>query len=94
MGLRANVRTRIRSELCGRNELKLAWRRIVGRAFPEADAEAMATATWALVHGLAFLHLDGKLDAPTPSAVAERVTSAVEALLTAAGTGGRSGRLA
>src|ERR1700692_1319394 len=27
-------------------------REIVGRAFPEADAEAMATATWALVHGL------------------------------------------
>jgi AcrR family transcriptional regulator len=58
-------------------------REIVERAFPEADTEAMATATWALVHGLAFLHLDGKLDAPTPSSVAERVTAAIEALLTA-----------
>lgn len=56
-------------------------REIVGRVFPEADAEAMATATWALVHGLAFLHLDGKLDASTPSAVAEHVTAAVDALL-------------
>jgi AcrR family transcriptional regulator len=63
-------------------------REIVGRVFPEADAEAMATATWALVHGLAFLHLDGKLDATTPSAVAERVTGAIEALLTATNVGG------
>jgi AcrR family transcriptional regulator len=65
-------------------------REIVGRVFPAADAEAMATATWALVHGLAFLHLDGKLDAPTPSVVAERVTAAVRALLTATSIGGRS----
>jgi len=50
-------------------------------SLPEADAEAMATATWALVHGLAFLHLDGKLDASTPSAVADRVTAAIDALL-------------
>lgn len=54
---------------------------IVGRVFPEADAETMATATWALVHGLAFLHLDGKLDASIPSAVADRVTAAIHALL-------------
>jgi hypothetical protein len=38
-------------------------------------------ATWALVHGLAFLHLDGKLDTPTPTAVADRVTAAIRALL-------------
>ena len=30
-----------------------------------ADSEDTATAVWALVHGLAFLHLDGKLDATT-----------------------------
>jgi len=59
-------------------------RSIAQRAFPEADAEAMATAIWALVHGLAFLYLDGKLDAPNPSAVADRVSAAIEALLTAA----------
>jgi AcrR family transcriptional regulator len=58
-------------------------REIVGRVFPEADAEAMATAIWALVHGLAFLHLDGKLDASTPSAIADRVTAAIHALLSA-----------
>jgi AcrR family transcriptional regulator len=56
-------------------------RGIVERAFPDADAEALATAIWALVHGLAFLHLDGKLDASTPSAVAERVTAAIHALV-------------
>jgi len=42
-------------------------REIVQRSFPHADADALATAIWALVHGLAFLHLDGKLDAATPS---------------------------
>jgi AcrR family transcriptional regulator len=59
-------------------------RGIVERSFPQADPEALATAIWALVHGLAFLHLDGKLDAPTPMVVAERVTAAIQALLTAA----------
>jgi AcrR family transcriptional regulator len=58
-------------------------RAIVERAFPQADAEALATAIWALVHGLAFLYLDGKLDAATPTVVAERITAAIHALLTA-----------
>jgi AcrR family transcriptional regulator len=58
-------------------------RAIVERTFPQADPDALATAVWALVHGLAFLHLDGKLDASTPSVVADRVTAAVRALLTA-----------
>jgi AcrR family transcriptional regulator len=58
-------------------------RSIAQRTFPQADAEALATAIWALVHGLAFLYLDNKLDAPTPSAVTDRVTAAVQALLTA-----------
>jgi AcrR family transcriptional regulator len=57
-------------------------RAIVERTFPQADAEALATAIWALVHGLAFLHLDGKLDAPNPTVVAERITAAIRALLT------------
>jgi AcrR family transcriptional regulator len=64
--------------------VSLYLRELVGRVFPEADAEAMATAIWALVHGLAFLHLDGKLDASTPSGVADRVTAAVQSLLMAA----------
>jgi AcrR family transcriptional regulator len=63
-------------------------RGIVARCFPQADPEALAPAIWALVHGLAFLHLDGKLDAPTPSAVADRVTAAIHALL-GASAGGR-----
>jgi AcrR family transcriptional regulator len=58
-------------------------REIVGRSFPEADAEGLATAIWALVHGLAFLFMDGKLDASSPSAVADQVSAAVQALLTA-----------
>jgi AcrR family transcriptional regulator len=56
---------------------------IVKRCFPVAEPEALATAIWALVHGLAFLHLDGKLDAATPEIVADRVSAAVHAVLTA-----------
>jgi AcrR family transcriptional regulator len=62
--------------------VSLYLREIVERGFPQADSEALATAIWGLVHGLAFLHLDGKLDAAAPSAVADRVSSAIQALLT------------
>ena len=60
----------------------------------DADAEALSTAVWALVHGLAFLHLDGKLDTSTPEIVAAQVRAAVHALLaaSAAGTAGTAGR--
>jgi hypothetical protein len=34
-----------------------------------------------VVHGLAFLYLDGKLDTSTPQAVADRVRAAVLALV-------------
>jgi AcrR family transcriptional regulator len=68
-------------------------REIIQRSFPQADADALATAIWALVHGLAFLHLDGKLDARSPLVVADRVSAAIQALLTAASTGGRSAGL-
>jgi AcrR family transcriptional regulator len=57
---------------------------IVERAFPAADVEALSTAIWALVHGLASLHLDGKLDSSTPDIVAKRVDAAVHAALSAA----------
>jgi AcrR family transcriptional regulator len=62
-------------------------RAIVERTFPRADVEALATAIWALVHGLAFLHLDGKLDASSPTVVAERVSAAIRALLAATNIG-------
>ncbi|MFE5733639.1 TetR/AcrR family transcriptional regulator [Streptomyces sp. NPDC056528] len=56
---------------------------IVRDAFPGAeDTGALSTTVWALVHGLAFLHLDGKLDASTPEAVADQVRSSVIALFT------------
>jgi AcrR family transcriptional regulator len=64
-------------------------REIVQRSFPQADADALATAIWALAHGLAFLHLDGKLDASSPSVVAGRVSATIRALLTATSTSGR-----
>lgn len=53
----------------------------VTRAAPDADPEPTALGAWSLVHGLAFLHLDGKLDASSPNAVADRVRSTVTAIL-------------
>ncbi|MFE5029963.1 TetR/AcrR family transcriptional regulator [Streptomyces sp. NPDC056656] len=58
-------------------------RDMVRSAFPSADPEALSTTVWALVHGLAFLHLDGKLDSSTPKVVAAQVNAAVQALFTA-----------
>jgi hypothetical protein len=40
----------------------------------------LATAVWALVHGLAFLHLDGRFDASTREGIADRVRAAVHAV--------------
>jgi hypothetical protein len=51
-------------------------RDIVQRSFPQADTDALAVAMWALVHGLAFLHLDGKLTADSPGEVADQVSGA------------------
>lgn len=47
------------------------------------DLESLAVGAWGLVHGLAFLHLDGKLPATPRDAVADRVRSAVAAVLSA-----------
>ncbi|MFK0153211.1 TetR/AcrR family transcriptional regulator [Streptomyces sp. NPDC090493] len=58
-------------------------RGIVRGAFPGADTDALSVTVWALVHGLAFLHLDGKLDTTTPEVVADQVRTAVRALFTA-----------
>ncbi|MGW6732276.1 TetR/AcrR family transcriptional regulator [Streptomyces sp. NPDC055013] len=58
---------------------------IVRDAFPGVDnSEALSTTVWALVHGLAFLHLDGKLDSSTPEVVADQVRASVYALFSAA----------
>jgi AcrR family transcriptional regulator len=54
---------------------------IVRQALPSADPESMAIAVWGLVHGLAFLHIDGKFDTSSDEAVADRVRAAVRAML-------------
>lgn len=65
---------------------------IVRQSFPGANEEAMSIAVWGLVHGLAFLHLDGKLDASTPAVVSARVRAAVHALLAASEVSAGAGR--
>ncbi|MFI8348103.1 TetR/AcrR family transcriptional regulator [Streptomyces sp. NPDC085596] len=58
-------------------------RGIVHAVFPGVDPDALSTTVWALVHGLAFLHLDGKLDSSTPEVVDAQVRAAVQALFSA-----------
>ncbi len=50
------------------------------RVFPNADVPALATGCWSLAHGLAFLHLDGKLPQTPKAAVASRVRAAFHAV--------------
>ncbi|HQH91893.1 MAG TPA: TetR/AcrR family transcriptional regulator [Dermatophilaceae bacterium] len=56
---------------------------VLGHVFPDTDADALATAGWSLAHGLAFLHLDGKLANSDPAAVDARVRAAYAAVLPA-----------
>lgn len=51
------------------------------RVFPDADPEALASAGWALAHGMAYLHMDGKLQAESIDEVEERVRTAFAAIL-------------
>lgn len=55
---------------------------IVRQTFPDLNPDGLSTAAWALVHGLAFLHLDGKFDSSTTEAVSDRVRAAVLAVFT------------
>jgi AcrR family transcriptional regulator len=67
--------------------VKLYLEEIVARCFPRSNPELLGPGIWALVHGLAFLFLDRKLEAATSAAVDERVTAAVEAVLGVTGGG-------
>jgi len=54
---------------------------VMSQVFPGAKADDLATAGWALAHGLAFLHLDGKLPNDKPRAIDKRVRAAFVAIL-------------
>ena len=54
---------------------------VTGRVFPDANADDLATAGWGLAHGLAFLHLDGKLSNDKPRVIDKRVRAAYAAVL-------------
>lgn len=51
--------------------------------FPGSDIPSLSTAAWGLVHGLAFLHLDGKLAATPRAEVDERIRAAFSAIVSA-----------
>jgi len=52
----------------------------IERLFPGANNYNLSIALWSMAHGLAFLHLDGKLRPQTSDDVAARVQSAVGAV--------------
>ena len=54
---------------------------VMGEVFPQSDPVALATAGWSLAHGLAFLHLDGKLENADAAAIDERVRETFAAVL-------------
>ncbi|GAA1026323.1 MULTISPECIES: TetR/AcrR family transcriptional regulator [Amycolatopsis] len=57
--------------------------RAVAAVFPEADLAAITIAGWGMVHGLASLHLDGKLASDSPDDVAKQVRSSFAAVFAA-----------
>jgi AcrR family transcriptional regulator len=54
--------------------------------FPDSDPEALASAGWALAHGLACLHLEGKIPSVPPEKVDDHVRACFDAILTLNGT--------
>lgn len=54
----------------------------IAGVFPDADPVPLAVGSWGLVHGLASLHVDGKLTGARDE-VAEQVRSSIAAVLTA-----------
>ncbi|WP_019544634.1 TetR/AcrR family transcriptional regulator [Streptomyces sulphureus] len=53
---------------------------VMAEVYPASDPAVLATAGWSLAHGLAFLHLDGKLSHADPAASDERVRSTFAAV--------------
>ena len=49
--------------------------------YPDASVDKLAVGLWSTAHGLAFLHLDGKLPADPPEEMYDRVRSAFLAVL-------------
>lgn len=52
---------------------------VMRTVYPTSDPVAASTAGWSLAHGLAFLHLDGKLSADHPATIDGRIRSAFAA---------------
>ena len=52
----------------------------IERLFPGANISGLSVALWSVAHGLAFLHLDGKLRPQSDDDVAARVQSTVGAI--------------
>lgn len=62
-------------------ELRAVLDDTLGQLFPDADLPDLSTGLWGTAHGLAFLHLDGKLRPEPFDEVAARVRAAIAAIL-------------
>ncbi|VXB33671.1 TetR family transcriptional regulator [Microbacterium sp. 8M] len=62
------------------DQLHVVLDRAIARLFPEVPSAGLSVALWSLAHGLAFLHLDGKLSAEPATDVGDRVSAAVSAV--------------
>lgn len=54
---------------------------VVTRLFPTVDGSSLSLALWSLAHGMAFLHLDGKLRPEPAHEVESRIRAAITAIL-------------
>lgn len=63
------------------------------RVLPVADHESLATALWALTHGLAFLHLDGKLASDSAEEITAQIRGSFAALRSGFGGTPSSGEM-
>ena len=64
----------------------------ITRVFPRSNPLDLALGGWGLVHGLAYLYLDGKLASPSAEGVAAQVRSSFIAVLTAQSSRDEHGR--
>lgn len=62
-------------------EIHAAMGAALRQVFPTRDAEALAAGCWGMAHGLAALHLDGKLATSSQEEVEARVRAAFVAML-------------
>lgn len=66
-------------------EIHLLLQAAMALVYPDGDADALASAGWALAHGMACLHMDGKFTTASEGEAATRVRAAFAAIMSVQG---------